>query len=155
MWNLFNLQLGTHSSLVVGGAAPNHQGIGLPVVTFEAFIEHYFTRKLNRCPKVLEDVEIRIANITFAFDNPVLLGFLKDRGAVIAKGKFEKVPPINVKIEKLIKEKKNELIRPVSAFITFERQEGKDRAVKYFADPKNTKKVENVDDTNDEESQAR
>jgi len=65
------------------------------------------------------------------------------------------VPKINEEIEKLIKKKKNELIRPVSAFITFERQEGKDRAIKYFADPKNTKKIENVDDTNDEEAQAR
>lgn len=32
----------------------------------------------------------------------------------------------------MIKEKRTELIRPVAAFITFERQEGKDRATKYF-----------------------
>jgi len=106
----------------------------LPVVTFEAFLEHYFTRKLNRVPKVIEDVEIRIANITFGFANQQLLHLLKERGSLIAKGKFEKVPPINEKIERLSKEKKDEFTRPVAAFITFERQEGKDRAIKYFCD---------------------
>lgn len=69
MWNLFNVQLGSHSQLPAGGSSPSHIGEGLPVVTFEAFLEHYFTRKLNRCPKVIEDVEIRVANITFGFCN--------------------------------------------------------------------------------------
>lgn len=32
----------------------------------------------------------------------------------------------------MIEEKRTEFIRPVAAFITFERQEGKDRAIKYF-----------------------
>lgn len=108
----------------------------MPVVTFEAFLEHYFTRKLNRVPKVIEDVEIRIANVTFGFANQQLLRLLKERGTLIAKGKFEKVPPINEKIERLSKEKKDEFTRPVAAFITFERQEGKDRAMKYFCDKK-------------------
>jgi hypothetical protein len=79
------------------------------VVTFEAFLEHYFTRKLNRVPKILEDVEIRIANVTFGFANQELLSILKHRGSLIAKGKFEKVPPLNEKIDKLSKEKRDEL----------------------------------------------
>lgn len=114
----------------------------------EAFLEHYLTRKLNRCPRVLEDVEIRVANITFAFANEELLGLLKKRGALVAKGKFSKIPEINQKIQKLCLEKKAEYTRPVTAFITFERQEGKDRCLKYFADPKDKKKVETVDDAN-------
>jgi hypothetical protein len=36
------------------------------------------------------------------------------------------------------------LIRPVAAFITFERQEGKDRAIKYFCDPQNKQKIEDL-----------
>jgi hypothetical protein len=132
MWETFNLQLANHSQLPSGGAATDHRGTGLPVLTFEAFIEHYFTRKLNRVPKVIEDVEIRIANITLAFDNPKLLGLLKERGELIAASKYSKVPKINEQIGKLIDEKKSEMIRPVTAFITFERQEGKERAVKFF-----------------------
>lgn len=55
MWNLFNVQMGTHSLLPVGGSSPDHVGQALPVVTFESFIEHYFTKKLNSLPKVLHD----------------------------------------------------------------------------------------------------
>lgn len=146
MWNLFKVQLASHNSLPKGGAAPHHEDKGLPVVTFEAFLEHYFTRKLNRVPKIIEDVDIRIANITFGFANQELLAILKERGALVAKGKFEKVPPLNEKIEKISKEKKDEMVRPVAAFLTFERQEGKDRALKYFADPNETRKIENVDE---------
>lgn len=121
MWNLFNVQLGSHAQLPLGGSSPNHVGEGLPVVTFEAFLEHYFTRKLNRCPKVIEDVEIRVANITFGFCNQELLAILTERGKLVSAGKFEKVPPLNEKIDELSKTKKAEYIRPAAAFITFER----------------------------------
>jgi len=67
------VQHNTHAQLPAGGAAPNHIGEALPVVTFEAFLEHYFTRKLNRVPAIIEDVEIRVANITFGFANQELL----------------------------------------------------------------------------------
>jgi hypothetical protein len=36
----------------------------------------------------------------------------------------------------LTKEKRTDFIRPVAAFITFEKQEGRDRALKYFCDKK-------------------
>jgi hypothetical protein len=136
IWNVFNLQLSQHALLPPGNSAPNHVGASLPVVTFEAYIEHYFTKKLNQLPKINEDVEIRVANISFGFDNPELIQLLQERGALIAKGKFSKVPAINEKIDTIAKEKKAQLIRPVAAFITFERQEGRDRAIFYFKDPK-------------------
>lgn len=47
MWAQFNLELGRHSLLPAGKSSPDHTGIGLPVVTFEAFLEAYFTTKLN------------------------------------------------------------------------------------------------------------
>ena len=71
------MHLASHNTLPKGGAAPHHAYKGLPVVTFEAFLEHYFTRKLNRVPKIIEDVDIRIANITFGFANQELLAVLK------------------------------------------------------------------------------
>lgn len=129
MWANFMNAIHSHARLPLSGAAPNHIDAGLPVVTLEAFLEHDFTRKLNRAPKVIEDVEIRVANITFGFDNKALMLLLVERGALIAKGKFAKVPKVNEKIEELSKEKRAELIRPTAAFITFERQEGKDRAL--------------------------
>lgn len=61
-----------------------------------------------------------------------MLGLLTERGTLITAGKLDKIPALNEKIDELIKDKKTEFIRPVAAFITFERQEGKDRALKYF-----------------------
>ena len=103
IWNVFNLQLSQHALLPPGNSAPNHVGASLPVVTFEAYIEHYFTKKLNQLPKINEDVEIRVANISFGFDNPELIQLLQERGALIAKGKFSKVPAINEKIDTIAK----------------------------------------------------
>lgn len=136
MWDQFSDELHVHNQTVLGGAAPDHQNAGLPVVTMEAFLEHQLTRRLNKCKPILENVEIRIANITFAFANEELLGLLKKRGAYVAKGKLTKVPELNTKIDELCKKNKAEYTRPVTAFVTFERQEGKDRCLKYFADPK-------------------
>lgn len=46
------------------------------------------------------------------------------------------MPAINEKLDELCKDKKTELIRPVAAFITFEDQEGKERALQYFKETK-------------------
>lgn len=91
-------------------------------------------------PKIIEDVEIKIANISLAFNNPKLLNLLIKRGALITKGKISEVPKINKEIEKYINKDKNELIRAVAAFITFDRLEGKYRAIEYFKKPETSKK---------------
>jgi len=83
-------------------------------------------------PYIYEDIDIKIAKISFGFNNKELLSLLTERGSIITSGELEKIPKVNLKIDDLIKEKRTELIRPVAAFITFERQEGKDRATKYF-----------------------
>lgn len=122
MWHSFNSALDKFSrEIAVGAAAPDHQGKGLPVVTFEAFLEHYFVLKLNQLPFINEDVIIRIANITFGFNNQELIALLTERGTLITKGELSKVPAVNSKIDELMKgEKRSEIIRPVAAFITFE-----------------------------------
>lgn len=76
MWTRFNVELGTHGQLPRGGAAPDHTDVRLPVVTFEAFLEHLMCKKLNQLPKVHRDIEVRIANITFGFDNAEMLDLL-------------------------------------------------------------------------------
>ena len=75
----------------------------MPVVTFEAYIENILTKKLNAVPKVHEDVYIRIANVSFAFDNTELISLLSERGSLLASGKFDKVEAVDNKIEKLAK----------------------------------------------------
>lgn len=96
------------------------------------------SEKLNALPKINEDIPIRIANITFGFDNAEMLDLLTQRGSLITAGKLEKLPPLNEKIDQICKDKKTEIIRPVAAFITFEHQEGKDRALMYFSGKNNS-----------------
>lgn len=136
MWDKFNVELGKHAELPKGGAAPDHTSIKLPVVTFEAYLEHVLCKKLNALPKIHDDIEVRVANITFGFNNAEMLDLLTQRGTLLTKGQLEKVPDLNDKIDRLCKDQKTELIRPVAAFITFEQQEGKERALAYFKDEK-------------------
>jgi hypothetical protein len=86
-------------------------------------------------PKILEDVQIRISNITVAFNNPELLKLLISRGSLITAGKFTKLSEENEKIDKYVNKNKDELTKPVAAFITFDREEGKNRALEYFCKP--------------------
>lgn len=57
MWAQFNENLHTHKEQIgKGSAAPDHtQHKGLPVVTFEAFLEAKLTEKLNKVPKIEKD----------------------------------------------------------------------------------------------------
>lgn len=145
IWALFKENLSSHvDNLPVGGAAPNHtKKKGLPVVTFEAFLEKHICEFLSKKPKVNKDeAQIRVAQVTFGFDNPKLLSELNSRGALITKGKLEKLPEQNEKIDTLIKEKKADMVRPVAAFITFETQEGKNRALKYIISEKDRQALE-------------
>lgn len=71
-----------------------------------------------------EDKEIKIAAIFFAYDNSELLLALDDRGTKLSNGQFQKNIIIENKIKKLIEEKMDKFIRPVTAFIMFDSQEG-------------------------------
>ncbi len=53
-------------------------------------------------PKIIEDVDIKIANITLALNNPKLLNLLIKRGSKIAEGKMTEVPKLNEEIEKFV-----------------------------------------------------
>ena len=88
--------------------------------------------QLNKFTYVINDIEVGFANITFAYDNPELLNLLATRGSAVTSGKFDKLPAINEKLQELKDTKKNKLIRPVAAFLTFNTQEGYERALKYW-----------------------
>eukprot|EP00347_Sterkiella_histriomuscorum_P002409 403368266 len=75
-----------------------------------------------------EDQEIRVTNITFAFNNVDLLKLLSQRGMLVTKALHEKVKVLDQKINQLKDQKRDQLTRPVAAFITFETQEGYERA---------------------------
>ncbi len=114
-------------------AVPSMTEMRRPVIALAQHIENEFTRKLDMLPKVLHDVgPIKIAHISFAFDNKKLLAALIQRGKLITAGKFEKLAKVNASIDRMAVENQAELERPVAAFITFETQEAFERAMFYF-----------------------
>lgn len=46
-------------------------------------------------PYVYEDTNIKIAKISFGFNNKELLSLLTERGSIITSGKLEKIPALN------------------------------------------------------------
>ena len=46
-------------------------------------------------PQIHEDIDIKIAKISFGFDNKELLSLLTQRGSIITSGELEKIPAVN------------------------------------------------------------
>lgn len=78
-----------------------------------------------------EPFDVKIANITFAFNNAKLLKLLRKRGSCVAAGMFKDLPKVDEQINKLKETELNSLTAPVSAFITFETQDGFERACEF------------------------
>jgi len=70
------------------------------------------------------DARIKVANTTFAFDNAELINLLKQRGLAINADNFDLMRQIDKEINGLKQEKLASIVRPVSAFMTFESEEG-------------------------------
>ena len=75
--------------------------------------------------------EIKVADISFAFENHELIKKLKERGTAIKKLDYEKINKLDEEIDKYVREPDNreKLRRPVCAFITFEREIGHEEAI--------------------------
>lgn len=101
---------------------------------FKQYLSKELTKRLNQQPKVLkEDTDLKIANINFAYNNAALLNLLQERGYLIIAGKYGALVDINKRIESFVYQNRDEIIRPVTAFISFETQEGYERAVRAWA----------------------
>jgi hypothetical protein len=69
--------------------------------------------------------------MTFAFDNAELINLLKQRGLTIKFEKYDKMRELNTKIESLKASNLDKYNRPVTAFLTFENEEGLNRCKAY------------------------
>ena len=76
---------------------------------------------------------ITISMITFAYDNAELINLLRQRGSFVKFEKYDKMREINNKIDAIKSDRKKleSLNRPVTAFLTFENEEGINRAKVY------------------------
>ena len=89
--------------------------------------------RLRQLPSLgYDDVDsVEIAVTTFAFRNHEIINLLKKRGAAIKYEQWDKQAEIEDEINKLKSEKFKELITPCSVFMTFETEEGVNRALNY------------------------
>lgn len=73
--------------------------------------------------------EVKIAVTTFAFNNSEMIDLLKQRGTAIKAEKWDKQREIEKQMDKLKSENFESLTTPVSVFMTFECEEGVNRAL--------------------------
>lgn len=103
---------------------------------FEEYLKKEFERIVSAQESVLftgeaKTAPVRIANVTFAFNNAKLIGLLRKRGTAVAAGRFVDLPKIDVAINDLKNKEIQSLTKPVAAFITFETQDGFERACEF------------------------
>ena len=71
---------------------------------------------------------IKVALTTFAFKNAKIIELLFERGDIIKNENWEEMESIERRINKVKEENYDELTIPCSAFMTFENEEGVNRA---------------------------
>jgi hypothetical protein len=105
---------------------------------FEDYLKREFERIVGQQDSVLypnltgdQKPEIKIANITFAFKNAKLIKLLRARGKCVADGQFRKLPEVDAKINELKDKEIQTITKPVTAFITFDSQDGYERACEF------------------------
>ena len=105
------------------------------VEAFRDWIQHEMQRRLDQIPDLgyeEEPVEhVKIAITTFAFKNPDIINLLKERGDIIKNERWKDMGPVDENINKIKKEKIDDLMTPVAVFMTFECEEGVNRAMAF------------------------
>jgi hypothetical protein len=92
------------------------------------FLKSYYEDHVSLEPHLNDsNDEIKIATISFAFDNGEVIKSLVKRGNAIVNKNTEKKEEAEAEIELFKKDKLDEITKPVKAYITFETQEGYER----------------------------
>lgn len=81
---------------------------------------------------------IDVAVTTMAFDNSELIGLLAERGGYITNEKWDKMREVDEKINQMKNQKLDDWSRPCSVFITFQLEEGLQRALNMEDEIKNS-----------------
>ena len=99
---------------------------------FQLWIQTEMMKRLNQTPALDfdEDSEVKVAVTTMAFKNSKIIQLLRKRGSLIQEEKWEKVDAVSDEINELKKDPKEfeELTTPCSVFMSFESEEGYERA---------------------------
>ena len=75
--------------------------------------------------------QIKIAITTFAFKNADIINLLTERGNIIKNEKWDDMEAIDAKINEIKNENLEDLTTPCAVFMTFENEEGANRAINF------------------------
>ena len=105
------------------------------VQSFQAWIQWEMEQRLSKMPDLgYEDEpvkDVKIAVTTLAFKNADIINLLKKRGSAIKAEKWDEQRKIEAEINELKNREFDVLITPCSVFMTFENEEGVNRALNY------------------------
>ena len=108
------------------------EGHGTKIEAFKEYLKREFEGIVsNAKPVFSETTDIRIANIFFAFNNAELVSLLRKRGEFIVQANEGKEKEIDERISALKDAKRDDFVIPIAAFITFNSQEGYERAIRF------------------------
>jgi len=105
-----------------------------PQEAFKDWIAHEMERRLDQLPHqdMDDDVtEIKVAKVTMAFNNAEVINLLRERGTIIKSEQWDKQADVEKRINDLKNEKLETITTPCSVFMTFEREEGITRALRF------------------------
>ena len=107
--------------------------LGTPIgQQFKDYLKDEIEKMVSFAKPVFMNTDtIRISHIYFAFNNPELIALLRKRGYAIANANHEKEQDMERQIDRLKSLNLDGFVVPVSAFITFENQEGFERAQQF------------------------
>ena len=97
---------------------------------YMSVLKKRFEDLVSEQPHVIQETtDIRIANISYSFSNNKMIQLLTKRGSAIANHNLKEKLKIEKEIEDLRENNLDEISNPSMAFITFEIQEGYERAI--------------------------
>ena len=99
---------------------------------FQLWVQTEMMKKLNQTPALGfdDDSDVKVAVTTLAFKNSKIIQLLRKRGSLIQAEEWAKVDAVSDEINKLKNDPKEfeELTTPCSVFMSFESEEGYERA---------------------------
>ena len=114
-----------------------HTMVGSPVYDYMVKLKEEYEIEISNQPMVNEEWDdIKIANISFGFNNHKIINLLEKRGTAITNKDFKKKQLYDDEIDQLVHTSRKELTYPKFIFVTFETQEGYERAKKWKVDKK-------------------
>lgn len=78
---------------------------------FNILVKEEIERRLRLLPHIVDcDAEIEIASISFAYKNREIIQHLTNRGNLLTTAKYQDIPKIDDELNKIIKEKSQEIV---------------------------------------------